>query len=162
MFVSLFSAIGSFLADQKLKRDSEEKRLPEQGKDKGRRFSFSNYHNYGAAMNFGERKPLIVHTVALMMTVFCSILFLATIGKKGSGLLKGGLSLLLGGAYSNLYDRLKHGYVIDYIAFRMPASLQWKRGDSYVRELVCNLADVSVVAGVMLLTLHTAKESEIQ
>ena len=156
----VFLSVIGFLADRILKNKSEDHELPLQGITKARQPYFSNYHNYGAAMNFGERKPLIVHTVALMMTVFCTILFLATLGKKGSGLLKAGLSLLLGGAYSNLYDRLKHGFVIDYIALQLPKRLQWKRNDGFVREIVFNLADLSVAAGAMLLALHGAKEDE--
>ena len=48
--------------------------------------------------------------------------------------LKLGMGLLIGGAIGNLIDRLKTGYVIDFIDFRV-----WP---------VFNIADISIVAGV--------------
>ena len=145
-----------------LKRESEDHGLPLQGTERARQPYFSNYRNYGAALNLGERNPLIVHTVALMLTVFCTILFFSTLGKKGSGLLKAGLSLLLGGAYPNLYDRIQHGFVIDYIALRLPKRLQWKRGDGFIRELVFNLADLCIVLGALLLALYGAGTDDVK
>ena len=43
------------------------------------------------------------------------------IGKKGRVLEKTALTLVLAGGASNLYDRLKRGYVVDYF------SIQWKK-----------------------------------
>ena len=48
--------------------------------------------------------------------------------------LKLGMGLLIGGAIGNLIDRLKTGYVIDFIDFRV-----WP---------VFNIADISIVVGV--------------
>ena len=39
-----------------------------------------------------------------------------TLGQKGKAALKLGLAFLLGGAFSNTYDRLKRKYVVDYSA----------------------------------------------
>ena len=100
--ISLIIPAGVFLADQKLKEKSEHHKLPSQGQKNARQLYFSNYHNHGAALNLGEKNPVIVTTVALSMTVFCTILFLFSFGKKGNTLLRAGLAMLLGGAYSNL------------------------------------------------------------
>lgn len=54
------------------------------------------------------------------------------------------LSLILAGALGNLYDRLRYGYVIDFIevyfrSFRWPSF---------------NIADSAITAGVALLAFH--------
>lgn len=149
--LSALLSAGVFFADQELKQASEEKRLPGQGEKTNARLSFSNHHNYGAALNFLEKRPLIVRSLALSMTVFCTVLFLFTFGKKGAGLLKAALALLLGGAYSNLYDRLKQEYVIDYIALRLPGEGINLAGRGKITELIFNIADLGVAIGAMLL-----------
>lgn len=52
--------------------------------------------------------------------------------------------LILGGAFSNLYDRLVYGYVIDYIDLKV-----WP---------VFNLADSAITVGVGILFLKLLKE----
>lgn len=51
------------------------------------------------------------------------------------------LSLVLGGAIGNLMDRMRYGYVIDFI--------QWHYHDYYWP--VFNLADCAIVIGSVLL-----------
>ena len=48
--------------------------------------------------------------------------------------LKTGMGLLIGGAIGNLIDRIKTGYVVDFIDFRI-----WP---------VFNIADIAIVIGV--------------
>lgn len=50
------------------------------------------------------------------------------------------LALIVGGAIGNLIDRLKHGYVIDYLQFT-------------IFPPVFNLADAAIVCGAILLSL---------
>lgn len=56
------------------------------------------------------------------------------------------LALQLGGALGNLVDRLRFGYVVDFLDFRI-----WP---------VFNLADVAIVVGVILLGWHLYLRSE--
>lgn len=56
------------------------------------------------------------------------------------------LGLQLGGALGNLADRLQHGYVIDFIDFRI-----WP---------VFNFADVAIVTGVGILAYFLMQEPE--
>ena len=63
----------------------------------------------------------------------------------GSGLLKWGLTVMLGGAYSNTYDRLKRKYVVDYVSFNVP----FQR----LRQVVFNLGDFCIMIGAMLSVL---------
>ncbi len=55
------------------------------------------------------------------------------------------LSLQVGGALGNLIDRVRFGYVIDFLDFRI-----WP---------VFNLADVAIVAGMILLLLSLVGET---
>ena len=58
---------------------------------------------------------------------------------RGFPLSRLGLSLLLGGAMGNFWDRLFMGYVIDFVDLRF-----WP---------VFNIADAAIVVGVILLFL---------
>ena len=57
-------------------------------------------------------------------------------------MLKAGLSLLVGGAFSNTYDRLKRKYVVDYISF----GVKWKG----LRKVVFNVSDFCIIIGALL------------
>lgn len=62
----------------------------------------------------------------------------------GQLLVRIALGLQLGGAVGNLVDRLRHGFVIDFIDLNFWPMHNWA---------VFNLADSSIVAGVILLSL---------
>ena len=66
-------------------------------------------------------------------------------GKRGHSLQKLGLSMMLGGAGSNAYERLKYGKVTDYIRFNV--------GTEKFRNVIYNVGDLAVFAGTLLLLL---------
>ena len=68
------------------------------------------YHNTGAMLSIGAAKQSMIAMISLLFKVFMSGVFVATLGNKGARTLKVGLALLLGGAYSNTYDRLRRKY----------------------------------------------------
>lgn len=105
----------------------------------------TKYHNRGAALNRGEKRPEIVKWISVVLTVALGLLFVCSFGMAGRGLLKTGLSLLLGGAFSNTYDRLKRGYVVDYFRFNVSA----KR----IRRLIFNVSDFCIIIGALLAAL---------
>ena len=78
------------------------------------------YHNKGAFLNLGEKNPQLVAAISVGMTVFALLLFISTFSFLGKGMLRWGLTMLLGGAFSNTYDRLKRKYVVDYVSFNVP------------------------------------------
>jgi signal peptidase II len=91
-------------------------------------------HNRGAAFGFFQNQ--------LLMFVFISILVIAFIfhnlrNKKNSIIFKLSLSLILGGAIGNLIDRLRFGFVIDFLDLRV-----WP---------VFNLADSAISIAAFLL-----------
>ena len=56
-------------------------------------------------------------------------------------MLKWGLTLLLGGAYSNTYDRLARKYVVDYVSFNGPFRL---------RNVMFNIGDFCIMIGALI------------
>lgn len=120
-----------------------EKNIPEGGSKKVLHDTviLTKYHNRGAALNIGEKRPEIVKWISLVLTAAAAVLFLGSFGLAGRGMLKTGLSFLLGGAFSNTYDRLKRGYVVDYFRFNVPV----KR----IRNLIFNVSDFCIIIGAL-------------
>lgn len=99
------------------------------------------YHNKGAFLNLGERKSALMRALSVGLTAGVFVLFVLTLTHKGNGLLRAGLSLLLGGAFSNTYDRLHRKYVVDYFSFRT--------GIRALDRVVFNLADFAIMIGAL-------------
>lgn len=124
-----------------------EKTLPESGEKKKLRglIRLRKHHNKGAFLNAGERKRPLVAAVSVLLTMAITVLFIVTLGKKGNAWLKTGLALLLGGAFSNTYDRLKRKYVVDYVSF----GVKWKR----LANVVFNISDFGIILGALMTAL---------
>lgn len=106
------------------------------------------HHNKGIAMNIGQKKQPIVALISVGLTVVMLCLFLLSLGNWGNGLLRVGLSLLLGGAFSNTYDRLKRKYVVDYVSF----GVKWQP----LRRVIFNISDFCIIIGALLTALGAA------
>ena len=111
----------------------------------GGRILLGRYHNKGAALNLGQHRSRVVAAVSVALCIVLTISFLFSFGQKGNRLLQLGLAFLLGGAYSNTYDRLKRKYVVDYFSFHV----KWKP----LRNIVFNLADFCIAVGAMLIVI---------
>lgn len=109
------------------------------------RILIEKYHNYGAALNLGEKRQKLVATLSVILTVVVLALLIISFGNKGNHLLKIGLALLLGGAFSNTYDRLKRKYVVDYMSFPVKS----KR----FSRIVFNISDFCIMVGALMLCL---------
>lgn len=116
----------------------------------GGKMYLTKYHNKGAFLNFGESRRVAVRYVSLALTAGCFVVFVVTLGRKGKGLLKLGLSMMLGGAFSNTYDRMARGYVVDYAGF----SSKWKR----FSDIAFNISDFCIIIGAMLSALSGAEK----
>jgi signal peptidase II len=106
---------------------------------------FTHVRNYGAAFGIMSNRTafFVFITVAVVTIIVLTYQRLAA-GRK---MLRWGLALQLGGAMGNLIDRLRGGYVTDFIDLRV-----WP---------VFNVADIAIVAGVVLLCwelLHSSPE----
>ena len=96
-------------------------------------------------LNLGEKKSALVCALSVGLMFFCLGIFICTLTGKGNRLLKAGLSLLLGGGFSNTYDRLTRRYVVDYFSFRT--------GIKALDRVVFNLADFAIMIGAMCAAL---------
>ena len=108
------------------------------------------YHNRGAFLDMGERVRPLVAFVSVLLSLVMTAVFVMTLGSHGSAVLKTGLALLLGGAYSNTYDRLRRKYVVDYFSF----GVKWQK----LRRVVFNLSDFCIAVGAMMMVLGSGAE----
>lgn len=114
-------------------------------------FNLTLLHNTGAAFSFlaehaGWQRwffALIAIGASVGLTVWLTRL------KRGETLTAVSLALVIGGAIGNLYDRLAHGYVVDYLSFH------W--GGYYFPAF--NLADTAITLGAVGLILQSLFES---
>ena len=107
------------------------------------------YHNTGAMFNLGAAKRSVVTAISVALTALLSIAFLLSLGQCGNNVLRVGLSFLLGGSFSNTYDRLKRKYVVDYLSF----NVKWK----WLRKIVFNISDFCIIIGSLLTVLGASK-----
>ena len=98
-------------------------------------------HNDGFAMGLFRSKPEMVKMVPLMVVSAVGGIFAWLYPKKGQHVDKLAIAMVLGGALSNVYDRLYRGYVVDYF------SIQWKK----LKKVVFNLGDIFIFLGAGLL-----------
>lgn len=97
------------------------------------------HHNRGAFLNAGQKSPGLIAALSVALTLFLSVLFVLSFTMAGKNSLQWGLTLMLGGAYSNTYDRLKRKYVVDYVSLGVP----W-RG---LRRVIFNISDFCIMIG---------------
>ena len=110
-------------------------------------FNITYLRNTGVA--FGIFSSVSSPTKSILLSVFtaCAAAFVVTYSVRSpvrNRLLQTALSLILGGALGNLYDRLAYGYVVDFLEF-------------YVRDYhwpSFNVADSAISTGVALLALE--------
>lgn len=109
----------------------------------------TTYHNHGAFLNSGESKPKVIAVLSTVLSVFLGIFLSSVCGKNGSGRLRLPAALLLGGACSNTYDRLKRGYVVDYLQFpKLPGKM---------KHVVYNISDFCIFLGGILFCIRSQK-----
>lgn len=108
-------------------------------------FYISNVHNYGAAFSilYGNRLFLII--VSFLAILF--IYYFLIRNKKLRKIEEVIYSLLLGGVVGNLFDRIIHGYVIDFLDFHI-------FGYNFP---IFNIADICIVISIGLIILDTIR-----
>ena len=89
----------------------------------------------------------MLNNSTLFLTIFTSILFLLIIGyyiynKNENTMFLISLSLVIGGAFGNLYDRILFGYVRDFIDFQ------------FVDFAIFNIADSALTVGIICLGVY--------
>lgn len=106
------------------------------------RILIRRHHNRGVMLNFLQKWQPAVAVLSLALTAIVTVLFGLSFGMRGNNLLRVGLAFLLGGAFSNTYDRLKRKYVVDYLSF----GVKWKK----LRRIIFNISDFCIIIGALL------------
>lgn len=102
-------------------------------------FNLTYVENRGAAFGMLQNNQSIFVVVAILASVF-GLYYVHT--KKVNNLGKIGILLVISGAIGNLIDRVRLGFVVDYLDFHI------------IWSYVFNLADCFVVVGTILLCLY--------
>ena len=125
--------------------------LPGERRPVGAFFNLVLVYNKGAAFSFladapGWQAPLLAG-FAIAAAAVVSILIVRNGGKA---LMCSGLALVLGGAVGNLIDRIRFGYVVDYLDFH---AMGW-------HFPAFNVADSAITVGAALLIIEGFFHSE--
>lgn len=96
--------------------------------------------NRGAAFGILQNKRIFFIILTLAVVLYLLYYFIRNL-KSNPKLLNIALSLIVSGALGNFYDRLFHGFVVDFIEF------------SFFNFPVFNIADILVTTGSILLII---------
>ncbi len=119
----------------------------------GNWFHLTYVENTGASFGiFQDSVPFFIAVTAIVLVV--ALVFMIKTRKTQSKFLKISLSLVIGGAIGNFYDRIVFGFVRDFIDFRL-SFWHW----------VFNIADAclvigSIMLGIYVLFIHKEKDGK--
>lgn len=105
-------------------------------------FHITIVFNTGAAFGILNNKNCFLVCISVIFIIF--LLIIISRDNEKNFLTKLSYGLILGGALSNLFDRILYGYVIDYLDFQI-----WP---------VFNLSDACITIGVSLIILQSIKQ----
>jgi len=109
-------------------------------------------HNTGAAFSFLADKPGWQRPFFTAVTVVITAVLLWMLrGHHRNRLLSSALALVIGGAMGNLIDRVRFGFVVDFIDWYVPNS-SWPHWPAF------NLADSAICLGATLLILDSLRK----
>ncbi len=114
-------------------------------------FNLTLLHNTGAAFSFLAGHDGWQRWLFALIAVGASVgltIWLARL-KAHETLLAAALALVIGGALGNLYDRLVHGYVVDFLSFH------W---NGYYFPAF-NLADTAITLGAVALIVESLRDA---
>ena len=110
-------------------------------------FNFMLLYNYGAAFSFLSEPEgfwqIIFFSITAIIISITIITYLFKLPEKKNNSVRAGLSLILGGAIGNLYDRITYGHVVDFLDF-------------YVQQYhfpIFNIADISIFLGTGIIII---------
>jgi signal peptidase II len=114
-------------------------------------FNLALAHNTGAAFSFLAEAGGWQRLFFIVVAVVASAVMLYLLRKHGREVLFSlALCLVLGGALGNLIDRIRWGYVVDFLDFYY-GSYHWP---------AFNVADMAITGGVILLVWDSFRKPE--
>lgn len=149
--IFLFVLVLIFIADNSVKKYVEKtKKLNVCEPKCAGRVIIRHTRNYGTAGGHLKDRPRLVRILHSLSIIIVSATYIKLLLSEGNSLLKLAGACLLGGGASNLYDRLKKGYVTDYVCFNVPVKP--------IRRLVFNLSDFFIFIGGILAVIFSIKD----
>lgn len=139
LLVMLIAGIDLCIKEEIEARDSSEFPKPLE-MTKGKIILHRN-HNMGFPFQVLKSRPELVKKLPMFVFSGLSGIFAFLLPKKGYWAEKLALTLTLGGALSNLYDRHTRGYVVDYFSFDVEK----------IKKVVFNLGDMCIFAGAAIM-----------
>lgn len=126
-------------------------------------FELRYAENCGAAFGIMRTWPKPLKSTLFIVVAIAAFGILGGMFLKGSGgrFLAVSVPLILSGAIGNLVDRIRLGYVVDFIRFygEMPESLQGAfNATPYWEYPTFNIADVAISVGVVCLLIDSFTE----
>ena len=110
-------------------------------------FRITDVHNTGAAFSlFADASPVLVRNILIAFSVFAVLILVGMLWRVGRALTvtSVALALILGGAFGNLYDRIRYHHVIDFLEVHI-VNYHWPD---------FNIADSCIVIGACLLLIE--------
>lgn len=145
-------AIGLFAIDWKIKSYVEQNHKIGHRRDiLNGKVTLKKQYNKGFCLNIGDDRVDIVKKVSAVVFAILIFAFLLVIPQKNKCLKKLGLSMAVGGAASNVFERFKKGYVVDYFSINFKS----------LKNIVFNLADIFIFIGcgiIFLFSLFSGKQ----
>lgn len=111
----------------------------------GGKIQLRKVHNKGLALNRLDTRPDLVKNLSFVGTVAAFLYELWLFRKPGNHMGKLGLALMSGGAVSNTFDRIKRGYVVDYIGFPFKKEK--------LAQVTYNIGDLAIFIGAILICI---------
>ncbi len=134
------------LMEHKIKSYIDKNRSLEECKELfGGKIIIRKFYNKGAMLNFMENKKELVKAFSCACLGLLLLLFVFALPGKNNRLYKLGLSLILGGAISNVADRCFKGHVVDYF------TINYKK----LKTVIFNLADFAIFFGAFFVLLSS-------
>lgn len=106
-------------------------------------FNIIEAHNYGAGWSMFEGNYVFLFSMTLVALLFFGYLFKDVAMTKQKWVYSTGLAFMIGGTIGNLIDRIRLGYVVDFLQFIF---------GSYVFPTF-NVADSALTVGVILFAI---------
>lgn len=107
--------------------------------------------NKGLAFGRLSEHPRMIQWGTLGTLIFTLLYYIWLLLKPGQRFKKAGISMVIGGGLCNWYDRLRQGYVTDYISINS----KWKK----LKRIVFNISDLFIFMGSVLYLLGSFKRS---
>ncbi len=113
---------------------------------------FRYAENCGAAFGLMRDAPPVARKIVFGIAAAAAsiVMFMLFARGRGAVLFAYSVPLIVSGAVGNLVDRIRYGYVVDFIRFHLPNGWEWP---------TFNIADCGITVGVILLVLDGFRDS---